>query len=297
MLQEEIARGLRFEVSDQDVEILLEGLDHPEGVAWGPDGHLYAGGEAGQLYRIETSSRSLEEFASIGELILGIALDADLNIYACSPGHSSVVRVAQSGTWKVYSSGSDDRDMVAPNYPVFTSTGRLFVSDCGQWDANDGCLFVVDPGGATSVWSTEASSFPNGLAMNQNESYVYVVESTGPRVARIPVLADGQAGRIEHVISLPGTVPDGLAFDDEGGLLISCYRPDRIYRLDPDGELAVIAEDPRGTTLSAPTNVCFGGPSLDTLFSANLGRWHISRIRTPFRGQALRYPALSEEAR
>jgi gluconolactonase len=36
----------------QRVETLVEGLDHPEGVAYGPDGYLYAGGEAGQVYRI-----------------------------------------------------------------------------------------------------------------------------------------------------------------------------------------------------------------------------------------------------
>jgi gluconolactonase len=28
---------------------LVTGLDHPEGVAWGPDGRVYAGGEAGQI--------------------------------------------------------------------------------------------------------------------------------------------------------------------------------------------------------------------------------------------------------
>ena len=28
------------------------GLDHPEGVAEGPDGTIYAGGELGQVYRI-----------------------------------------------------------------------------------------------------------------------------------------------------------------------------------------------------------------------------------------------------
>ena len=31
---------------------LVDGLDHPEGVAWGTDGNWYAGGEAGQIYRI-----------------------------------------------------------------------------------------------------------------------------------------------------------------------------------------------------------------------------------------------------
>ncbi len=29
------------------------GLDHPECIAWGCDGYAYAGGEAGQFYRID----------------------------------------------------------------------------------------------------------------------------------------------------------------------------------------------------------------------------------------------------
>jgi hypothetical protein len=31
-------------------EVLAEGLNHPEGVAWNPlDGHVYAGGEGGEF--------------------------------------------------------------------------------------------------------------------------------------------------------------------------------------------------------------------------------------------------------
>src|SRR4029453_16282430 len=32
---------------------LAGGLDHPEGIAWDPSGALFAGGEAGQIYRID----------------------------------------------------------------------------------------------------------------------------------------------------------------------------------------------------------------------------------------------------
>ena len=41
------------------VDLLAEDLDHPEGIAWGADGFLYAGGEAGQVYRIESSDGSV----------------------------------------------------------------------------------------------------------------------------------------------------------------------------------------------------------------------------------------------
>ena len=32
--------------NETDISILVEGLDHAEGIAWGLDGYAYAGGEA-----------------------------------------------------------------------------------------------------------------------------------------------------------------------------------------------------------------------------------------------------------
>ena len=95
-----------------------------------------------------------------------------------------------------------------------------------------------------------------------------------PRVGRIELAT----GRYEEVVRIDGTVPDGLAFDDAGGVVISCYRPDRVYHLSAAGELTILAEDPQGTLLAAPTNVCFAGRELDRIVVANLGRWHLTAI-------------------
>ena len=91
-----------------------------------------------------------------------------------------------------------------------------------------------------------------------------------------------------------GTVPDGVAFDTEGNLYISRYRPDRIYRLSSGGELEVPAEDPEGTIMAAPTNIAFCGAERDVLVSFNLGRWHITRyhVNTNVLGAPLNYPKL-----
>ena len=45
---------------------LAEGLDHPEGVAYDPDAHVvWAGGEAGQLYRVDPDSGAWTEQARV----------------------------------------------------------------------------------------------------------------------------------------------------------------------------------------------------------------------------------------
>jgi gluconolactonase len=171
---------------------------------------------------------------------------------------------------------------VFANYPAFGPDGELYVSDSGVWGADDGCIRAGD-----EVLSRAAPHFTNGLAVSPDGAWLWVAESYLPRVGRI----DLASGAYEEVVRLPGTVPDGLAFDDAGGVLISCYRPDRVLHLSAAGELTVVADDPQGTLLAAPTNVCFAGPELDRIVVANLGRWHLTAIDdTGLRGAPLHRP-------
>ena len=114
-----------------------------------------------------------------------------------------------------------------------------------------------------------------------------MVESYVPIVSRF----DLETGEREEIRRIDGTVLDGIAFTADGGALISCYRPDRIYHLDADGRLEVVAQDPQGTLLAAPTNVCFVGPRLDRVVCANLGRWHLTLMDLGLRGAPLHRPA------
>ena len=49
-----------------DVSTLVSGLDHAEGVAWGLDGFAYAGGEAGQVYRVDVERGELSQCPGYG---------------------------------------------------------------------------------------------------------------------------------------------------------------------------------------------------------------------------------------
>jgi gluconolactonase len=116
-----------------------------------------------------------------------------------------------------------------------------------------------------------------------------MVESHSPTINRFELAT----GALEQVTRLPGTVPDGIAFTDDGGVVVSCYRPDRIVHIDRDGHAETIAEDPQGTLLAAPTNVVFVGAQRDRLISANLGRWHLTSISgLGLRGLPLHHPDL-----
>lgn len=271
---------------------LASGLDHPEGVAYGPDGQIYAGGEAGQIYRIGLDGAH-SVIANTGGFCLGLACDAEANLYVCDIGHSAVMKVTQAGTCTVYCDRAGEVRFRTPNFPVFDAAGNLYVSDSGGHFQNNGRVNVIRPGGTAELFSAEPSVFTNGLCLSPDNRFLYVVESERPGVSRIPILPNGKAGACEQVLTLPADeVPDGLAFDEAGNLYISCYQPNRVYRLAPDGGLNVLVDDPTGLHLAMATNIAFAGPNLDTFLIANLGGWHIAQGKIGARGAGLAYPHL-----
>jgi gluconolactonase len=272
---------------------LAQPLDHPEGLAWGGDGRLYAGGEAGQIYSIQLKDGSVSEVARTGGFLLCVALDAEGRIYACDMGRNEVVRAdPATGDVQVYSPGTPDEPMLCPNYCAFADDGSLYVTASGNWKQDDGAIYKVHPGGRTEVWSRAANSFPNGCAMNPAGDALYLVESVIPHLSRIQIQKDGSAGRLERIALLEGTVPDGVCFDKTGDIYVSCYRPDRIYRVSQTGSFDVLADDPEGQIFNQPTNMAFVGDQLDRMAVANLGGWHIAIGDIGVRGLPVRRPSV-----
>lgn len=266
-------------------------FDHPEAVAWGPDGCAYAGGEAGQLYRFSLDGQKIEEVARVqGGFLLGLAHDSNANTYACDERSACVHRITPGGEVSTYASGNADQKMRVPNYPVFDGNGNLYVSDSGSWAAKDGFIWKVAPGGAADIWDRQANGFTNGMCLSADGKWLYVVESSPPLVSRVEIKADGSAGRREVVVELPRQVPDGLAFDVAGDLYISLYNPNIVYRLTAKGELITLYDDWEQLMLVAPTNIAFGGPDMKTLLIAAICGWSVHTAAMPVRGLPVRYP-------
>jgi gluconolactonase len=270
-----VGRGLRT---------VANGLDHPEGVCWSPaEGAIYAGGEAGQLYRFALDGGEAETVTTVpGGFLLGMALDAAGNVYACDANSGHVQRIAPGGRIDPYG-----ERIGYPNYPVFDREGNLWVTDSGAWDEVSGGLVRIAPDGTTERIAGPFR-FANGLAISGE--YLYMVESQMPGVVRIPLVG----GPAEAVVTLPRTVPDGLAFDAEGGLWIGCYQPNRIYRLDAGGELAVVVDDWTGEYVMTPTNLAFAGAELGELVLASLCGWAVRAIDPGVKGASLEYPGVAD---
>jgi sugar lactone lactonase YvrE len=267
----------------QRARVLFDGtfteprLQHPECVAVGPDGWIWCGSENGQILRVAPDGSSIEEVAVIGGFTLGLAFDGDRALFACEQRQAAVFRLdlATRAVTRFTAPG-----IRIPNYPVVDARrGRLYVSDSHHFATPGPGVLAYDLAtGEGGLWYAEALTFANGMALSAEGDALFVCETFARRISRIPIDSRGSAGPAEpYATDLPG-LPDGIAFDGKGALFVGCYEPSRILRIPPGGGRAeVYIEDPTAHLFAHPTNIAFDG---SILYSANLGRWHITRIET-----------------
>ncbi len=279
-------------LGDDRVRVFFDGtlgeprLRHPEGVAVDRDGNVWCGGDEGEIYRIGADGSTMEVVATTGGFTLGLAFDPQGRLYICDLKHAAVFRLDPTGRLERFADRGGSANLRIPNFPVVdVDRNCLYVSDSHHFsDPGPGVWRFDLASGQGELWYALPMTFANGMALAPGGDALYVVETFARRVVRIPILPDGAAGAAVPVVQGIERLPDGLAFDVEGNLYVSCYEPSRIYRLGPDGRFGLLIDDPEAHTLCHPTNIAFRGTDL---FTANLGRWHITRIPVGIPGAPL----------
>ena len=143
------------------------------------------------------------------------------------------------------------------------ASGRLAVGSMA-YDESVGVgnvwTFRDDGSLATALAGTTIS---NGTVFESDSAVVFADSATG-QVCRFDVAADGAwtNRRVLIEISLPGTGPDGICMDVEGGIWVALWDGARAQRWSAEGVLTheVLVPTPRATS------VALGGPLGRTLF-------------------------------
>lgn len=254
-------------------------LNHPEGIAFDKNGDIWCGGERGEIFRISGDGATIEQVATTDGFILGLTFDKNGYLYACDLKHAAVFKINPSnGEIELFSNGDGaGRKMAIPNAVVIDEANEfIYVTD--SHDSK-----VAGPGiwrfhletGQGGMWYDHDLTFANGITLDSEQSCLYVAETFGRKISRIPIDATGAPGTKETVVEVEA-LPDGLALGEDGMLYISCYEPSLIYTWSEAAGLELLSYDPTAHTLCHPTNCVIRG---NDLYTSNLGRWHVTRIR------------------
>jgi gluconolactonase len=168
----------------------------------------------------------------------------------------------------------------------FASNGDLYFTDQGQTGLHDptGRVYrLTAPGRLEQLIATVPS--PNGLVLNLTETQLWVAVTRANAVWRLPLMADGSAAKVGTYIQMSGGYggPDGMALDEEGGLLV-CHLGTGVWRFDRKGMPTHIIEGPESSFI---TNVSFGSPHNRHLFMTDSESGSILRAEMLVPGRRL----------
>jgi hypothetical protein len=214
--------------------------------------------------------------AASGTYTLGVTTDANGSVYYAVAA-ASATPVPAPGIYKLPPSGGVAAPFalgssVTPNMNFANGLdfigAQLFVAD------SEGVIYVVSPAGQATVWSSDPSLSPNSMASSSSPACgfvpltigangiahdaknVYVTNTDYGRLIAIPIAADGSAGTPsilkEDCAALAGA--DGLVIDQDGSFVIAVNAQNKIVRVTPSGQVAVLVS---GAPLATPGSVLF----------------------------------------
>jgi sugar lactone lactonase YvrE len=151
------------------------------------------------------------------------------------------------------------------NDMVVDTRGRAFVGDTGFRPATGepqapGRIIMAHPNGDARVVA-EGLAFPNGMAVTDDGSTLYVAETLGNCVTAFTVLEDGRLVERRTVVGDLDFRPDGLCLDDSGSLWIAGTWSSKFVGVQSDGTTIAEVPSPAGTAVAC----VFAGPERDHL--------------------------------
>ena len=148
---------------------------------------------------------------------------------------------------------------------VFAKNGDLYFTDQGESGLQDptGRLYRLRAGGRLELLLDNVPS-PNGLVLTPNEEILYLAATRNNGIWRVPLLPDGNLGRVGIFIQLSGGMgPEGMAMDAEGNLAVCHVGMGSVWLFSRLGRpLAEI----QSCTGIGTTNAAYGGPDGKTLY-------------------------------
>jgi len=288
------------------------GIDRPEDVVVGADGRVFASDHQCAVAEIFPDG----SFKRLGPPLgapNGINMDrqgriiiANFGIYDRAEGPLERFDPA-SGVREILLAEVGGRRLTSANYPVIDRAGNIWCANSTHAETwpqaldgrDDGFMFVLRPDGSSDIVAT-GLKFPNGLALSDDDRFVYCAQTTGADVLRFAVLPGGRLaageryGPVLGALQTPGApaadpntlgYTDGVGFYADGNLWVCLPAANKVVAITPSGAVVEVFHDPTGAMINHPTNVTWGGSDLCDLYIGSIRADYVLKVRSPIAGQ------------
>ncbi|MGD1278843.1 SMP-30/gluconolactonase/LRE family protein [Mycobacterium seoulense] len=296
------------------------GVERPEHVMVAGDGRVFASDKASAVAEL-IDEHTVRHIGQAGGEPNGIALDRNGHFLIANFGLGVLQDLdPQTGAiTAILSEQLDGRPLRWLNFVLVDSIGALWCSVSTMTDdlldtiargTPDGFIFRVAADRQSAQVVAEKVNFPNCMALDRNEDYLYVVRTVPADVVRFPIegetlgpperfgpalggrrpdefgsdcgrfLADPQVGR-------RWGMADGCAFDAEGNLWVTLVLANKIVAISPGGRVTTMLGDPDGALLNGPTSIAWGGHDMRDIYIGSITTPYVLKGRSSVPGLPL----------
>lgn len=326
---------LGFTVDREKVGHVGRDLQRPECILAERDGTLWSADARGGVMRIGADGRQelivqevdahFDVSANAADSLLrgtlpnGLAFAGNGDVLISNFGTDRLERMTRQGQTRVLLDSIDGKPLGKVNFVLRDSKDRIWItvstmvnpwSDAICSGLADGYIVLLDEKGPRIV--ADGFRFTNEIRLDAKEEWLYVAETSGKRVSRLRVAADGSLSHREIYgpDGLGTGVVDGICFDSYGNLWVTMIFADRLVAITPEGEVIELLDDgdPEGTAafeaafatgqpvpfdvlMGAGGQLCtwlasvtFGGPDLSTVYLGGLRSTSIPFFKSPVAG-------------
>ncbi|HTY31172.1 SMP-30/gluconolactonase/LRE family protein [Mycobacterium sp.] len=300
-----------------DLHAVGHGVDRPEHVVVAGDGRVFASDKASAVAEL-IDENTVRRMGQAGGEPNGIALDRDGHFLIANWGLGVLqdLNPVTGAITTVLGGQLEERPLRWLNFVLVDSVGALWCSvstmaddllDTIAWGTADGFIFRVAPDRQSAHVVADGLSFPNCMALDRDEDYLYVVRTVAADVVRFPIrgetlgpperfgppqgdrrpdefgpdhgrfLADPQVGR-------RWGMADGCAFDADGNLWVTLVLANRIVAISSDGQAQTVLDDPDGASLSGPTSIAWGGQDMRDVYIGSIATLYVLKGRSSVPG-------------
>lgn len=241
----------------QDLTFVGEDLDRPECVIANSAGQLFTPDWRGGIAVVEggktTLTKATGSLPNGGIKANGIALtdDGDMLIAHLDNTEGGVWCMKATGHLEPWLVSVDGQPLLPTNFVHVDELDRVWITVstrivprtlARRLDIADGFIVLVEGGTARVV--ADGVGYTNEAKVDPTGRWLYVNETFGRRLSRYPIVGGSQLGRRETFVEFgDGVFPDGLEFDEEGGIWITSIYSNRLIRIDGERQQQVLLED------------------------------------------------------